>query len=148
MKINILSTGKFSSQDPYKLLFEEYKKRIQWSINLKELDIKQNLSKNELQNKEAQLIKNNLNDKTKRIVLDEKGKILSSMEFANKLLDWSSDMSFIIGGPYGHSQEVRNNADFILSFGKMTLPHMMSRVVLIEQIYRAYTIINHHPYHK
>ena len=71
--------------------------------------------------------------------------MFSSKEFANF---FKNDLSFIIGGVYGLSQEVRDKADKIISLSKMTLTHMMARAMLVEQIYRSHTILSNHPYHK
>ncbi len=87
-----------------------------------------------------------------RIALDERGKALSSDVFA-KLLgrkrdDGIATLAFIIGGPDGHGNAALDAADLTLSLGPMTLPHGLARVVLVEQIYRAATILSGHPYHR
>ena len=85
------------------------------------------------------------------IALDIRGKEFSSEELARKISDISfnnSRICFIIGGSLGLSDEVKERADLRLSFGKITLPHQLARVVLLEQIYRGYRIINGEPYHK
>jgi 23S rRNA (pseudouridine1915-N3)-methyltransferase len=88
----------------------------------------------------------------KVVVLDERGKNMSSPEFASILENWMtegcSEICFLIGGADGHLEETRKKADLILSFGKLTLPHILMRAVLAEQIYRAETIISGHPYHR
>ncbi|WP_045211273.1 23S rRNA (pseudouridine(1915)-N(3))-methyltransferase RlmH [Desulfonatronovibrio magnus] len=85
------------------------------------------------------------------IVLDEKGKELTSCKFAQKMQTWDElpgkTPCFIIGGSYGLWDQVRQHADFILSLGPMTMPHELAAIVLMEQIYRARTIIQGHPYH-
>jgi 23S rRNA (pseudouridine1915-N3)-methyltransferase len=84
--------------------------------------------------------------------MDEHGIGLSSKEFAGKLenlaIQGKSKVQFIIGGADGLPQSVRDRANFILSFGKQTWPHMLARVMLTEQIYRAQQIIAGHPYHR
>ncbi|MBK9079510.1 MAG: 23S rRNA (pseudouridine(1915)-N(3))-methyltransferase RlmH [Hyphomicrobium sp.] len=87
-----------------------------------------------------------------KIALDENGRSLSSESFA-KLLSKHADNSvkccaFLIGGPDGHGREVLDAADLTLSLGQMTLPHGLARVVLVEQLYRASTILAGHPYHR
>jgi 23S rRNA (pseudouridine1915-N3)-methyltransferase len=86
------------------------------------------------------------------IVLDERGKALASEAFAELLrrhLDGgTADMAFLIGGPDGHSPDLRENAGLMMSFGPMTWPHRLVRVMLFEQLYRAVTIIAGHPYHR
>jgi 23S rRNA (pseudouridine1915-N3)-methyltransferase len=87
-----------------------------------------------------------------RIVLDEKGKSLSSDAFARMLARYrdegASTLAFLVGGPDGHGKSARDAANFTLSLGPMTLPHGLARVVLVEQLYRATTILSGHPYHR
>jgi 23S rRNA (pseudouridine1915-N3)-methyltransferase len=87
-----------------------------------------------------------------RIVLDERGRAMSSAEFARALAARRDDgvkaMAILLGGPDGHSAEIRAGAVLTLSLGPMTLPHGLARVVLVEQIYRAITILSGHPYHR
>lgn len=85
------------------------------------------------------------------ILLDSRGKLLTSEDFATFLAHERNagrqQLVFAIGPPDGWSPEIRNRADLLLSFGRMTLPHSLMRVVLAEQIYRAFTILSGHPYH-
>jgi 23S rRNA (pseudouridine1915-N3)-methyltransferase len=84
------------------------------------------------------------------VLLDSRGKQLSSEELAGFLEREQMNaipLIFAIGGSDGFSDEARRSAGFTLSLGKMTLPHELARVVLIEQLYRAFTILKHHPYH-
>jgi len=152
MKITILSIGKFRNQDPVQELFLEYKKRLNWKIELKELELKGNLQGETLKIKEGELLLSKVPNGSKIIALDEKGKMFSSPEFADVIRNYgnqgNSDLSFIIGGADGLSVELKQKADLILSFSKMTFPHLMIRSFLIEQIYRANTIISGHPYHR
>ena len=86
------------------------------------------------------------------IVLDLGGNMLSSTELANKIDSLQSggvsEITFVIGGSYGLSEEVKSKADLTLCFGKVTYPHQLMRVILTEQIYRAFKIMHHEPYHK
>ena len=86
------------------------------------------------------------------VVLDENGKKFSSKELAafleQKALHGTGEMCFLIGGPDGHSDEIKAGANFLWSFGKMTLPHDLAMVVLAEALYRASTINTGHPYHR
>lgn len=86
------------------------------------------------------------------ILLDERGKSLSSRAFAEKLRHYrdtgTSRAVFAIGGPDGHDAELRKKADLVISFGAQTWPHQMARIMLMEQIYRAVTILSGHPYHR
>lgn len=87
-----------------------------------------------------------------RIVLDERGRAMSSADFARALAARRDDgvkaMAILLGGPDGHSAEMSAGAGLTLSLGPMTLPHGLARVVLVEQIYRAITILSGHPYHR
>ncbi len=84
--------------------------------------------------------------------LDERGKVLSSPDFAGKIADWRDsgrqDLALIIGGADGIDPSLRAEADFSISFGKMVWPHMLVRVMLAEQVYRAATILSGSPYHR
>ncbi|WP_457647302.1 23S rRNA (pseudouridine(1915)-N(3))-methyltransferase RlmH, partial [Profundibacter sp.] len=84
--------------------------------------------------------------------MDERGRVMASPEFAGKLGDWRdqgvSDLAFVIGGADGIAKTLRNRADFKLSFGAMVWPHMLARVMLSEQLYRASTILAGGPYHR
>ncbi len=151
MKINILSIGNFKAKDNYKELFEDYKKRIKWNINLIELKNSKVEDINLKKIQENKEIEKYINSKNKLIVLDERGKIITTPDFRDictKFFENSDGIDFVIGGSDGLLEETREKADFILSFGKMVYPHLMIRVMLIEQLYRVYTLLNNHPYHK
>jgi 23S rRNA (pseudouridine1915-N3)-methyltransferase len=153
MKITILSIGKFD-KSPFRELFEYYLKRLKWKIELREIEFKNTKSfeESKIKQEEGVLLLKNLHNFSKIIVLDERGKQFSSPEFANILENFNvagdSNIAFIIGGAFGLSDDVKSKADILLSISKMTLPHLMVRGFLIEQIYRASTIISNHPYHK
>ncbi|GAA5098853.1 23S rRNA (pseudouridine(1915)-N(3))-methyltransferase RlmH [Bartonella acomydis] len=93
-----------------------------------------------------------LPEKCRLIVLDERGKSISSSAFSEKLVFYRDggirDLIIALGGPDGHSEEIRHRADFLLSFGFMTWPHQIARILLTEQLYRAVTILSNHPYHR
>lgn len=86
------------------------------------------------------------------VVLDRKGKALDSRELAEwlgkQILDGPSEVTWIIGGPLGLDQSVLRRADLVLSFSRLTFPHQMMRLILLEQIYRSFRILHHEPYHK
>ena len=144
MKINILAIGKCKKNSPEHAIIEEYVKRSSWQINIKEKD-------NSNQADEAEFLTNSIKG-GKVVVLDERGQNLKSTELAGIVENWqlngTSEINFLIGGADGHLQSTRDKADLILSFGKLTLPHMLMRAVLAEQIYRIQTIIAKHPYHR
>ena len=145
MKIHILAIGKCKKGSPEDMLIKEYQKRLNWELIIKEKD-------NDIQEKEAKFLIENIPHHAKVVVLDERGENMKSLDFARKIGDWQlsgvSDICFLIGGADGHLDEVRKRADLLLSFGKLTMPHMLIRAVLTEQIYRAQTILSGHPYHR
>lgn len=145
MKVTILAIGKCKKNSPEAQLISEYVKRSAWEITIKEKD-------NSDQQDEAKFLQTSIPSHAKVIVLDERGENLKSLQLAAQIENWQlngcSELCFIIGGADGHLQTTRDKADLILSFGKLTLPHMLMRAVLTEQIYRLQTIINHHPYHR
>ena len=152
MKFNILSIGKFKNVS-CETLFNEYKKRMNFDINLKELTLKKNYEGEKLKEEEGKLLLQNCGTNNSRIIsLDERGKIISTIDFYNLIMNYQNsgvgEVDFIIGGAEGLSQEVRDKSHFILSFGKMVFPHIFVRIMLIEQLYRVYTLQNGHPYHK
>lgn len=145
MKVTILVIGKLKKNSPEAELINEYVKRSKWNIVFKEKD-------NSNQADEAKFLNAAIPTGMKVIVLDERGENLDSVTLAKKIENWQvegvSEMCFVIGGADGHLPETRNRADLVLSFGKLTLPHILMRVVLTEQIYRVEKIIEGHPYHR
>ena len=101
---------------------------------------------------EAQLLRRAVPDGAVLCVLDERGKVETSPQFAQRLGDWRDqgrgDLALIIGGADGIAPDLRAEADFALSFGKMVWPHMLVRVMLAEQLYRAASILAGSPYHR
>lgn len=151
MKILINAIGKFKNS-PEKEIYHSYIKRIPWQVELRELESRKSLPSNKLKEAESKILLSSLPQNTKLIALDECGKNISSNELSKVLKQWQNDgysnITFIIGGANGLSNEVRQEADLVVSFGKMTWPHMLIRPMLAEQIYRIYTIITGHPYHR
>ena len=145
MRATIIAIGKCKKNSPEADIIAEYIKRSGWTVVVKEMD-------NATQSAEAEFLQNSIPNGAKVVVLDERGANLKSIELAAKVETWMlggcSEICFLIGGADGHLQSTRNKADLLLSFGKLTLPHMLMRAVLSEQIYRIQTIINHHPYHR
>ncbi len=101
---------------------------------------------------EAALLARALPDNATLVVLDERGKLLTSPEFSRKLSGWRDagqrDLAFMIGGADGLDKSLLARADFKLSFGKMVWPHMLARVMLAEQLYRGASILSGAPYHR
>lgn len=155
MKIKLLVIGKTDDQCLVSLI-ENYKKRLKRYINF-ELEVIQdvknakNLRQIEQKEKEGKLILNKLQTTDQFLLLDEKGKEFRSIEFANflqkKMNTGIKQLVLIIGGPYGFSEELHQKASGKVSFSKMTFSHQMIRLFVIEQIYRAFTILRNEPYH-
>ncbi len=105
-----------------------------------------------IKNKEGNKILDKIRDREYVILLDVEGKLISSEELAGKLAELSlsgdSNLVFVIGGSNGVSEEVRKKANFKLSFSKMTFPHQLMRVILLEQVYRGFKINRGEAYHK
>lgn len=103
-------------------------------------------------NAEAVLLERAIPKASVIVALDERGKLQSSPEFASQLGDWRDsgrgDVAFVIGGADGIAPDLRKRADFKLSFGRMVWPHMLARVMLSEQLYRAASILAGSPYHR
>jgi len=116
-------------------------------LNLREVEAKKGG-----QSAEADLLTKAVSDVPVLVALDERGHTLSSPEFAKKLGDWrdqgNAEVAFMIGGADGLTKDLRARADFKLSFGKMVWPHMLARVMLTEQLYRAASILAGAPYHR
>lgn len=131
----------------------EYKKRLSKYTNIEVIEVKDEGLVEEVKaiKLEAEKIKKHINDKDYIVTLEIEGKQMTSVEFANKIdniLIENSNIDFIIGGSYGLSDEIKNMSRLHLSFSKMTFPHQLFRVLLLEQIYRAYKINNNESYHK
>lgn len=148
MKIRIIAVGKLKNS-PLLDLCEEYIKRMGWKVTVREIDA----GKGSTSAQEAPLILKQLGPNDFLVALDERGETLSSPAFAKKIATWGqqapgNEITFLIGGADGLTDEIRKKSRFLLSFGKQTWPHMLVRVMLMEQIYRAQQIIAGHPYHR
>ena len=159
MNIKIISVGKLKEKY-LKQGIQEYLKRLQSYAKVKVIEVSdeptsENMSDHEIAlhlEKEGERIKNHLTPDRKVIVMAIEGKIVSSEELAAKLNQYAtygdSKVTFIIGGSLGVSDEIKKNADMLMSFGRITLPHQLMRLVLTEQVYRAFRINAGHAYHK
>lgn len=152
MQILISAIGKMKKKSPEEALMNEYIQKTRWPITVKEQEEKRALEGDQLKSAESELLLSSVPDGAKIIALDEGGEFLSSRELAGKIREWQdqgiSNIVFLIGGANGHADSVKKRADLKLSFGRMTLPHMLARVVLAEQIYRIKSILDNHPYHR
>ncbi len=132
---------------------KEYSKRLQKYTNLEIIEVKDEgvVEPQKAIEIESSRIEKYLNNKDYVITLEIEGKEYSSPEFAEKIrntLIENSNITFIIGGSYGLSDSIKERSNMHLSFSKMTFPHQLFRVILLEQIYRAYKINNNESYHK
>lgn len=153
MKITILTIGKFD-KSPLLELYNFYHKKLKIKVDLIEVEVKisNNFEISKIKNLEASHLKKYFPKFQKIIALDEKGDEFSSKNFAKLLnnfaINSASEILFVIGGAYGLDDEIKSQADLIISLSKMTFPHLLARIILIEQIYRAHLINQNHPYHK
>ena len=138
MLLHIVARGKIG-RSPEAELVERYLKRIAWPTKVTELADRGGNAPSVPANGVS-------------IVLDERGKSLSSMELARKLESWRDsgkrEARFLIGAADGHEEEQRRDADLLLSFGNSTWPHLLVRAMLAEQLFRATSILANHPYHR
>ena len=145
--ISTIGKAKNSDED---MITHKYLKRIK-NIELKQYEVKTNNPEKKLEEEALKLI-NTTPKNGKLILLDEKGQNLSSTDLAKIILNWRdnnvTDINFAIGGAFGNGEIIKNTADKIIAFGKLTWPHQMVKMMVAEQIYRIETIIQGHPYHK
>lgn len=138
MRLHVIARGKIG-RSPEAELVARYEKRIGWPFKLTELPDSGGSVPAPL-------------TPSKEVLLDERGRLMSSEDFAALLGRWRDDgmreARFLIGAADGHGDEARDGADLLLGFGAMTWPHLMVRAMLAEQLYRATTIIAGHPYHR
>lgn len=138
MLLHIVARGKIG-RSPEADLVERYLKRIAWPTKVTELP--------DRGGKMPDLAPNDVT-----VVLDERGKALSSTELAKKLEDWRDggkrEARFLLGAADGHDEAQRRGADLLLSFGPATWPHLLARAMLAEQLFRATSILANHPYHR
>jgi len=159
MRISVLAMGRLKA-GPEKTLVEDYLTRLKGAgpqagvsrIAVADFAESRSQTADRGRIEEARVLWGAVPPKAFTIALDERGKPLSSEAFAQLLrrhIDMGTqDLAFLIGGPDGHAPETRERAGLLLSFGPMTWPHRLVRVMLIEQIYRAVTIMVNHPYHR
>ena len=161
MKITIIAIGKIKEKFLKDALLE-YEKRLKKFCDIQIIEVSECVAKVENEtnikkvlDEEATLLNTILDKqgvKCINIALDINGIEISTIEFSNKIKkiisDGISNINFIIGSSYGLSDKIKKRVSYNLSFSKMTFPHQLFRVILMEQIYRVFKIINHEPYHK
>ncbi len=155
MTIRLIAIGKTDNRSLQQLI-TEYQNRLKHYVKF-ELEIipdiknSKNLSESQQKEKEGELILKKINNNDVLILLDENGKQFSSVDFANylqkKMNSGIKQLVFVIGGPYGFSNTIYQQAQGKISLSKMTFSHQMVRLFVIEQIYRGFTILKNEPYH-
>lgn len=155
MTIKLIAIGKTDSNALLQLI-GAYEKRLNHYVKF-ELEIipdiknSKNLSETQQKDKEGELILKKINATDVLVLLDENGKQYSSIDFSNylqkKMNSGIKQLVFVIGGPYGFGDSVYQKAQGMLSLSKMTFSHQMVRLFVVEQIYRAFTILKNEPYH-
>ncbi|WP_452223440.1 23S rRNA (pseudouridine(1915)-N(3))-methyltransferase RlmH [Lacinutrix chionoecetis] len=155
MTIKLIAIGKTDNKQ-LQALIDDYKKRLGFYIKfdfeiIPDIKKAKHLSEAQQKQKEGELILNKLNATDVLILLDENGKQHDSVGFSNYLQKHMNSgikqLVFVIGGPYGFSEEVYTKAKGKISLSKMTFSHQMVRLFVIEQLYRGFTILRNEPYH-
>ncbi|TQV79555.1 23S rRNA (pseudouridine(1915)-N(3))-methyltransferase RlmH [Denitrobaculum tricleocarpae] len=151
MRITLAAVGR-GKPGPVRDVYQHYIKRLNWHFDLREVEERKALPPAQLKRREAEMLLDAIPKGAALVALDERGKNLSSAEFAQMIGQWRDnsvqDIAFVIGGADGLEERVRSAATRSISFGRMTWPHMMVRALLAEQLYRAQSILAGHPYHR
>ncbi|WP_343714977.1 23S rRNA (pseudouridine(1915)-N(3))-methyltransferase RlmH [Inquilinus sp.] len=151
MRLTVAAVGR-ARPGPLRELFDDYAGRSAWPLTLREVEARKGLSGIALKREEASLLLAAVSAGAAVVALDERGRDLDSASFARLLGRWRdegrAEAAFLIGGADGHDDSVRDRAGLLLSFGRLTWPHMLARAMLAEQLYRAQTILSGHPYHR
>lgn len=154
MKIKLLLVGK-TTDESIRNIEADYEKRIKRYTAFESVVIDNSSVRNGpeliIKQKEGEMILKRVSATDHLILLDERGKIYSSVQFANEVNNWmnSSKKTVVltIGGAYGFSEDVKKRANGMISLSAMTFSHQIVRVIMLEQVYRAFTILNNEPYH-
>ncbi|HEX9768916.1 MAG TPA: 23S rRNA (pseudouridine(1915)-N(3))-methyltransferase RlmH [Kiloniellales bacterium] len=151
MRITLVAVGRARS-DATTALYRDYTKRLRWPLGLHEIAERRSLPPETRKQREGERLIAAVPTGARVVALDERGKSLDSPAFAALLKRWQDegvgDLAFVIGGAEGLSGALLARADLTLSFGPMTWPHLLVRVLLAEQLYRAQCILDGHPYHR
>ena len=151
MRITIAAVGRLR-KGPAHELCQTYLRRIDWPVRVIEVEVPHQRETSVRRKREGERLLRAINEAERVIMLDERGESVASTDFARRLGTWADDgvreIAFVLGGADGLDAAVRACADWTIAFGAMTWPHELARVMLIEQIYRARTIMTHHPYHR
>ena len=158
MKLKVISIGQLKN-NPILEIQKDYESRILnlsksvgiKNLEIKELPISKKSSIKERQKEEAKIISQHIKQDNLNVFLDGKGENINSVDIS-QIISKSSfdgkDLLFFIGGPDGFDEKIIKVANKIISFGRVTWPHKLIRIMLLEQLYRGITILNNHPYHR
>ena len=149
MRLLIAAVGRLRDA-PSRALFESYAARLTWPLSVKEVELKRPSSR--LRDEEARLLLDAIGERVTVVALDEHGADWTSAELARRITGWrdggAAELAFVIGGADGHGEALLSRAVSVVAFGRMTWPHRLARIMLVEQLYRAQQIIAGHPYHR
>jgi 23S rRNA (pseudouridine1915-N3)-methyltransferase len=151
MRLTIAAVGRLRD-GPSRALFDAFAARLVWPLVVREVELKRPLPSEQAKAEEARLLLDAVGDRATIVALDEHGAEWTSAEFARRVGAWRdtgvTDLAFAIGGADGHGTALLDRAVAKVAFGRMTWPHRLARIMLVEQIYRAQQIIAGHPYHR
>jgi 23S rRNA (pseudouridine1915-N3)-methyltransferase len=151
VRLSVVALGRMKA-GPEAQLFADYARRLNPPLALKELEDRKTASADERKRREAALILAAIPKGARLVALDGRGTMLSSEDLAARLSRWegegASEACFVIGGADGLDRSVVERADFVYSLGPATWPHMLVRIMLAEQLFRARSILAGHPYHR
>ncbi|SDG42677.1 23S rRNA (pseudouridine(1915)-N(3))-methyltransferase RlmH [Roseospirillum parvum] len=151
MRLTLIAVGR-ARPGPERDLFAHYAKRLKWPLEVIEVEEKRPLPVEVRRQREAELIAARLPAGARRLILDERGRDLSSRQLAERLGAWrdqgEAHVALVIGGADGLDDSLRRQADLLLALGRATWPHMLMRSLLAEQLFRCQSILDNHPYHR
>ena len=152
MRLYLIAIGKMQRGPEYDLV-AAYRGRLPWPFEIRELEVKRpHRDITTRKEQEADRLLEAIPDGAAVIALDETGKSLTSRAFASRIDTWQAegqkDLALVIGGADGLSDRITRKADLVLGLGALTWPHMLVRVLVAEQVYRAWSILAGHPYHR
>lgn len=151
MRITLAAVGRLR-RGPMQALFDEYARRLTWALSVREVVERGRENPHEIRAREGEALRAAIPGRATVVALDAGGAALDSVAFAQRLGGWReegrSEVAFVIGGAEGLDPALLADAELRLSFGAMTWPHLLARVMLAEQLYRAQTILGGHPYHR
>ncbi|MEQ9811300.1 MAG: 23S rRNA (pseudouridine(1915)-N(3))-methyltransferase RlmH [Azospirillaceae bacterium] len=151
MRVRIVAVGR-ERDEAVERIVARYTRRGTWPVEMRIVEAKKGLAGDALKRAEADLLLAAVPEGAAVLALDERGELPDSVAFATRLGHWRDagrrDLAVLIGGADGHDASVLARADWQVSLGRLTWPHMLVRAMIAEQIYRAQTILSGHPYHR